>query len=270
MITFRILAPEVLRRVLAIGFGSRESIQIVTGPLRGKKLPTQLALKNLAMIFGRYEPVVVSQLMTITERGSVAYDIGSHFGFMTLVLASRVGAQGKVLAFEPAPDNLVDLKHVIFLNSLDTIVSILPKAVSDTVGELGMMLGNSSFMNFLQKAAQGQNEASCRKIMVGTTTIDSFVLEEHHPAPNLLKIDVEGSECLVVEGALATLRRYAPTLLIEIHGPAQARRLWELLQGVGYAWWRLTPEGPRSIHSQNECIEPFSPRAWTHHYLMRR
>lgn len=268
MVTLRTLAPEILRRCLAIGFDSRESIQIVTGPLRGKKLPTQLALKNLAMIFGRYEPVVVSQLMTIIECGSIAYDIGSHFGFMTLVLASRVGAYGKVIAFEPVPDNLANLQDVVLLNNLDNVVSILPKAVSDTVEELSMMLGKSSFMNFLQKAAQGQDEASCWKITVETTTIDSFVLEEGHPAPNLLKVDVEGSESLVIEGALATLRLHSPTLIIEIHGPAQAKKLWDLLQSVGYTWWRLTPQGLRPVHSQDECIEPFSPRAWTHHYLM--
>jgi FkbM family methyltransferase len=234
------------------------------------RLPRRLALANLGMIFGRYEPDVVSQLVTITQHGNVAYDIGSHFGFMTLVLASRVGARGRVMAFEPGPDNLADLKDVILLNNLDNIVSILPKAVSDTVGELGMMVGRGSFKHFLQKAAQGQDETSCREITVKTTTVDSFVLEERHPAPDLLKIDVEGGESLVIEGALATLRLYSPILLIEIHGPAQARKLWELLRSVGYTWWHVTPEGARLVHSHAECVAPFSPRTWTHHFLMQR
>jgi FkbM family methyltransferase len=270
MIAVRRLAPAVLRQLLAIGFNSCESIQIMKGPLRGRRLPTQLALNNLPMIFGRYEPVVVTHLMAIAECGSVAYDIGSHFGFMSLVLASCVGAHGKVIAFEPAPDNLVKLNQVMLLNKVDSIVSILPKAVSDTVGEIGMMLGNSSYMNFLQKAAQGQDEASCQKITAKTTTVDSFVLEEKHPPPNLLKIDVEGSESLVIEGALTTLQVHSPTLLIEIHGPAEAAKLWDLLHTVGYGWWRLTPGGLMSVSSQAECVKPFSPKAWTHHYLMNK
>jgi tRNA1(Val) A37 N6-methylase TrmN6 len=85
------------------------------------------------MIFGRYEPAVVTQLMTITRHGSVAYDIGSHFGFMGLVLASRMSSQGKVIAFEPVPANVASLKEVVAVNNLADILTIMPKAVSDTV-----------------------------------------------------------------------------------------------------------------------------------------
>ncbi len=270
MVTVKALLRDVLRLFLAIRFSSRQSIKILAGPMKGRELPKGLALENIAMVFGRYEPLVVSELATITGTGSVAYDIGSHFGFMTLVLASRVGHQGKVMAIEPVPDNLANLKEVLLLNGLNRVVSVLPKAVSDTVGELSMVLRTSSYTHFLQKATQGQDEALYRKITVEAVTIDSLVLEQGYPAPNLLKIDVEGSESLVVEGALATLRLYSPTLLIEIHGPAQATKLWELLHCAGYAWWRLTPKGLTPVRSQGECIAPFFPKAWTHHYLVRR
>jgi FkbM family methyltransferase len=268
--TFKTFLPRILRQFLAVGLMFRNSIEILAGPMKGMRFPTRLALDNLAILFGRYESAVVAQLTTITGRGSVAYDIGSHFGFMALVLASRVGVEGKVIAFEPVPENFANLKDVVTFNHLADTITILPKAVSDTVGELTMVLRESSYMHFLERASQGQDKPSYRRMTVETATIDSLVNREGYPPPTLLKIDVEGSESLVVQGALATLRLYSPTLLIEIHGPTQARKLWELLQGSGYTWWRLTRKGLALVASQDECIAPFCPRAWTHHYLMRK
>jgi FkbM family methyltransferase len=270
MITLQKLAVETLRRLLAIGIGSHDTVGIIKGPLRGKKLPSSLAVRNLAVLFGHYEPAVISSLIAASKHGAVAYDVGSHFGFITLALATAVGPQGKVIAFEPVPANLAILEDVILVNKLNSVVKIMPMAVSDTVGELRMVLYESSSTAFLQKAAQGQNGATSSKISVKTASIDSLVLEQGCPPPDIVKIDVEGSESLVIEGALTTLSSCSPTLLIEIHGPEQARKLWPLLHNVGYAWSRVTPQGLIPAESQDECVSLFSPGLWTHHFLMQR
>jgi FkbM family methyltransferase len=270
MVMAKKLATRIVRRALAAGTGCAESIPILAGPLRQKRLPRYLALKNIAILFGQYEPAVVSELVALVKQGDIAYDIGAHIGFMTLVLASRVGKQGRVFAFEPVPDNVVNLKSVVLLNRLEHTVSIVPKAVSNTTCLEKMVLRESSSIHILEKIGQQEGVISGCKIDVETTTLDFFLLHKGHPIPNLLKIDVEGSETLVIEGALGLLKRHSPTLLIEVHGPDNAGNLWDLLQEMGYVWWRVTSKGRLPISKRADCISPFSQKSWTHHFLMQK
>lgn len=100
------------------------------------------------------------------------------------------------------------------------------------------------------------------------TTLDLFVFEQSNPAPDLLKIDVEGAEALVIQGGLRTLNSYSPTLLIEIHGPRNAQKLWRLLQSLNYLWCRITAKGKEPVSSEEKLLFFFSKEAWTHHFLL--
>ena len=270
MVSAKALIRTILRRALATGTSCADSIPILAGPMRQSRLPRHLALTNLGMLFGRYEPAVVSELIALTKQGDVTYDIGANIGFMTLVLAAQVGAEGTVFAFEPVPDNVENLKDVVFLNRLDDRVRIMAKAVGNTVSEEEMVLHESSAMHRLEKSREQGCTMASHKIVVESTTLDFFSVQKGHPAPDFIKVDVEGSETLVIQGALDVLERHSPTLLIEVHGPDNAGNLWDLLQEMGYVWWRITPKGHIPISRRADCISPFSAKAWTHHFLMRK
>lgn len=270
MLFLKTNTKKLVRAFLSLYFAGNKSIPIMVGPLKGRHLPKAEALSNLSMLFGRYEPQVVSVLLSILDPIRVAYDIGAHVGFITLVLAERLSSDGKVFAFEPAPENIAVMQQLIIENSLQHKVSLIPFALADKNGKQNLINWKSSSMNLLETALDGQNACDCSSITVTTCTLDSFVFEQSNPAPDLIKIDVEGAESLVIKGGMRTLDVYAPKLLIEIHGPNNAQKTWSLLGRLDYSWNRLTANGQEEVSSEEKLFSYFSKDSWTHHFLLTR
>jgi FkbM family methyltransferase len=268
MLSLRMAARKIARSTLSVGFRRSDSIPIMLGPLAGRVLPKAVAMQNLGMVFGRYEPWVVRELFLNSKFIRVAYDIGAHIGFMTLALAQCIGRTGNVFAFEPQPDNLLLLERLIFKNNLLQVVKVIPIAVGAMAEKETLFIGKSSSLNFLKSASGGQDISNCSSITVTKKTLDAFVFEEGNPAPDILKVDVEGAEAMVIEGALQILKRFSPKLLIEIHGPINAHKSYSRLNGLGYEWWLLTRKGRECIRDKQHLLSLFSKDSWTHHFLV--
>ena len=129
-------------------------------------------------------------------------------GFYTLLAAKLVGPQGKVIAFEPVPSNLDHLRKHVQLNRL-TNVEIIDAAISDTVGAASFSYGKSASMGHLTETSAD--------ITVSTYPLDYLVDEMRIPPPDVMKIDVEGAELRVLQGAARTLEQYRPTILLATH-----------------------------------------------------
>jgi len=258
----------MLRASLALYSGRGRSIPVMAGPLKGKLLPKSVALQNLAMLFGRYEPDVVREITSTPDPIKVAYDIGAHIGFMSLVLMKRVGTKGKVFAFEPVPENLASIEQLISLNRIDGLIQVVPLAVGDNNGNQNMVLWQSPFMYLLEDALDEQKAGFCARIEIETCTLDEFVFERRNPPPDFMKIDVEGAETKVLRGAAKTVKTYSPRMVIEIHGPRYACETWDLVQGFGYKWWHLISSKREAVHCREQLLSYFSSYAWTHHFLL--
>jgi len=146
--------------------------------------------------------------------GSTFYDIGANVGFFTLVAAKIVGADGFVVAFEPLPANVRQLEKNVTLNAL-TNVTVIPKAVGSIEGLAGFAVGDDGRDN--SRLSEGPAEGA-GEIEVPVTTVDAAVREHDLRMPDVLKIDVEGSEIEVLRGALQTIRRSRPLIVAEVHG----------------------------------------------------
>src|ERR1017187_5729297 len=72
-------------------------------------------------------------LAAALDTGSIFYDVGANVGFYSLLGAACVGSGGRVIAFEPVPENLLILQKHIAMNQL-TNVTVIPAAVSDRCG----------------------------------------------------------------------------------------------------------------------------------------
>jgi FkbM family methyltransferase len=270
MLDLKKIAGRLVRASLSLFFVRRKSIPIMVGPLKGRHLPKAEALSNLSMLFGKYEPQVVSVLISMPDPIKVAYDIGAYVGFMSLVLAERASSEGKVFAFEPSPENIAVMQRLIIQNNLQHKVSLIPIALADKNGEENLINWKSSSMHFLESALNGQKACNCSSIYVTTCTLDSFVFEQLNPPPDLIKIDVEGAEALVIQGGLRTLDVYSPKLIIEIHGPNNAQKTWSLLRRFDYCWNHLTANGQEEVSSEEGLFSYFSKDSWTHHFLLVR
>jgi FkbM family methyltransferase len=142
----------------------------------------------------------------ILRPGCRVLECGSHHGYMTMMLSRWVGDQGKVYACEPVPDNVRVLTRNLDLNEVEN-VRVVPVAMGPKAGKVSLLDDtNGSVMrrHHLKHA-----------IEVDMVTIDDFCAAEGF-VPHLIKIDVEGFELDILEGAAAVLQR-RPALHVEVH-----------------------------------------------------
>jgi protein-L-isoaspartate O-methyltransferase len=95
--------------------GGTYTTRVLGGPLRGQLL-TMPSLIRAAYALGTYEPRIVRTMGRHVARGMVVYDVGSHVGYLTLVLAGLVGGTGQVFAFEADPTNRTVLQQNVARN----------------------------------------------------------------------------------------------------------------------------------------------------------
>lgn len=132
------------------------------------------------------------------DNQTVFVDVGGHHGFYS-ILASYL-TKGDIISFEIDEENLQHFRRNIELNDSD--ISLVPKAVSNSVGQEKFNMEGTG----LSSIGKGDE-------MVTTTTLDSEIDSEI----DLLKIDVEGAELKVLEGAKSVLEQYKPLIFIEVH-----------------------------------------------------
>jgi len=135
-----------------------------------------------------------SRLRAILRPGDVYVDVGANIGHLAIEAALSVGNSGKVIAFEAHPRTADFLRQNILLNQLDNI-RVAQVAVGASFGWVGFTDNHSDDQNMV--ANNGQ-------IVVPLVTLDSLLKEE---SPTLVKIDVEGFELFVLQGATALLER---------------------------------------------------------------
>jgi FkbM family methyltransferase len=194
----------------------------------------------LARALGNYEVEKLAAVRHFLKAGQTFIDVGVNKGDFSLVAARMVGANGRVLAFEPEPTNCHWIEKSIGLNGY-TNVQLFPIALSDRSGTADLYLGQKSGWHSL---LAGHADRDCGTITVATRTLDEMVGEQRHDSRvDLIKIDVEGAELLVLRGAVDTLRNNpAVTLLIDIHPilGVNPRSVCDFLREEGFSVFRET------------------------------
>ena len=156
------------------------------------------------------EDRIIEFAKTLLNAGDVFVDVGCHIGKYSVIIANHVGTQGKVYAIDANPENIAVLKKNIALNRL-TNITIINKAVSDKEGITKFYLRPSSGMGSLS-ATEGP-----KSITVNVNTLYNELKEVDKI--DLMKIDVEGEEVNVINGAGLLLER-TRNLIIECHSPS--------------------------------------------------
>ena len=144
------------------------------------------------------------------NKDSIVIEAGSHIGTLTVKLSK---CAGKVYAFEPIKQTLNVLKENIKINHCDN-VEIINKGLSNEIGTTKVQWihpnnpgGTGLHGSNVKKDFNDINE----DIIVDLITIDSMNLDRL----DYIKIDVEGYEHMVIEGAKETIRKFKPPMVIE-------------------------------------------------------
>jgi FkbM family methyltransferase len=154
----------------------------------------------------RWEEHVVEVLEEHVRPGSVVIDVGAHIGTHTLTLARLVGPEGRVYAFEPVRKIYRELVRNLALNGVTNVVPLRYA--------LGKGAPRVIEMKPITPGEEGGTAVGRGGDPVELRTLDSFGFE----GVSLVKIDVEGYELPVLDGAEQTIRRSRPALVVEILG----------------------------------------------------
>jgi FkbM family methyltransferase len=194
------------------------------------------------MLFeGMYQEEVLTAIESLVRPADTVIDAGGHHGLMAIVASKAVGPTGLVVSFEPNPHARTRFLENCALSGVQN-VRLAPLALSDKPGsrkfyvQKGAVSWNSSF--FAGFASQSGRD-STEEIEVAVTTIEDYVTT-NGLAPAFIKIDAEGSEFLILNGAGKTIREHRPVISMEFN-PDSARaadttieKTQQFLEGIGY------------------------------------
>ena len=174
---------------------------------------------------GNYEADKQALMERLVKPGMVVWDVGANAGFYTLALSKLTGPAGHVYSFEPLGSNIRNLNRHVALNAL-TNTTVVQCALGGMNGLCGFDPSISHQKGFLSEAR--------KDYLVPCMTADEFVKTHPEAVPSLLKIDVEGAESGMLEGARQLLTEHHPILLLALHGQEQVKKCYEILARFGY------------------------------------
>jgi FkbM family methyltransferase len=187
-----------------------------------------------SQLLAAHEQSTIGRLAEVVQPGAVIYDIGANLGLYSIVLSQLAGANAHLYCIEANPVCLYFLQLNLALNQVGSF-EILPAAILDeqtvadfTVNYRNLLVGKTGELPYLGKPGH--------KIGVPTISLDEALAQYQLRPPDFIKIDIEGAEGAAVRGMRNTIDRYAPTILVELHGRGAAQ---ETLGAVSWSGYRF-------------------------------
>lgn len=164
---------------------------------------------------GDHEPMVSEALRRTLPDGGVFMDVGANTGFTSMLAARVVGSRGTVVAIDPQAECAAAVRAHAALNGFSH-VRVIEAAAARVSGEAEIIVVSDSLWTRL--ASVGEHDLESRRYMVRTVSLDELVSSGEAPAPDVVKIDVEGAELDVLAGMTELLRTTRPVVICEMHG----------------------------------------------------
>jgi FkbM family methyltransferase len=187
---------------------------VAHGPAAGLRLVGER--RSLAWLSGTVERNVQEAIVAHLRLGSTFVDVGASIGFFSLLAARVVGPSGRVLAFEPQAAAVQSVRRNAELNGFSNVIAV-ETALGSSSGE-AVLTGVGRATAVVASA----RDVRARGVPVRRVTFDAYVDEHPTVRPDLVKIDVEGTEGPVLDGMRGALAAHRPILIVECHDAATA------------------------------------------------
>lgn len=177
-----------------------------------------------------YETETAALLDRLTGDDAQVFDIGANWGYYSLFLAARPGFTGHIHAFEPMPGTFTDLSGLIGEAGLGDVITSHQAGVSDTPGTGNMAIPGNMLLSGIARLSDGDG------VSVPLLRLD----DEDLPAPDVIKIDVEGHEASAFRGMQRILSDHKPWIVFESWLEPDSRITLEplsVLAGLGYLFY---------------------------------
>ena len=201
-----------------------------------------------------YESELAWLMFRVLHEGNVVVDVGANMGFFSLIASRLVGPSGRVIACEPGKNNLPQLRHHIYKN-LATNVDIVEQPIWCSNEMVTFYInadsrGGNALFDPANWWSNDRSRAKPEPIEMRATMIDRLFDSDMAAKVRLIKIDTEGAEQKILEGASGLLSTVRPPFIVsEInpHGLAQSgcdeTTLRKFMSQFGYDAFALHANG---------------------------
>ena len=163
------------------------------------------------------------------KKSKIFFDIGANLGYYSLIAAKVMDNEGEIVAFEPSKRNYEILVKDLELNNAVQVRAI-NAAIFDHDGRVYLKEGNHGGLDKIDTNA-GSYQIDCVKL-------DNWCFR-NGTYPDIMKIDVEGAETFVLEGAREIIEKYKPIIFLSTHGPDTEKKSLEFLEKFGYSFEKI-------------------------------
>jgi FkbM family methyltransferase len=197
---------------------------------------------------GIYEPEQTNYIKNLLQEEDQVIDIGGNIGYYALIMAKKVGAKGKVFCFEPDKTNFSILTENICQNKYENIITSYNDAVSNEKGVLKLFISETNRGDHrIYSSDQDRNF-----IEINAVKLDDLI-ELKEAKIKFIKIDIQGSEMIALEGMKELILKNKPVLIsefwpkgIKMSGKNPDEYIQFFLSN-GYAMSLLTEKGLKPI-----------------------
>jgi FkbM family methyltransferase len=205
----------------------RYAMRLTRGLVFKRKLPVEFTKApilvssdgGLRYLFKRtrnIDPALLHLAVEFGKQESTVWDIGANLGYFTFAVAARIGAKGQVLAIEPDPWLVALLRRSASIQpQTSAAVDVIPAAAANRLDIRTFYVSDFARSTSHLKGFGGPL-ASVARSEQNVLTVSLDWLAERYPAPQLLKIDVEGAEVEVLQGALDLISTNRPIVICEV------------------------------------------------------
>ena len=199
-------------------------------------IPGDLGISSELLMFKTHEPLTTKLLSKELKKGMICLDVGSNIGYYTLLESKIVGADGKVIAIEPSPQNFQHLKKNLEIQNAKN-VDAYNFAASDKNGEVNFLVYRESNGSFTIPDGE-ETDIPGDIIKVTAKTMDSFLEELNINHVDFVRMDVEGYESHIIQGMINIIKKSKPMFQIEVHasilGKEGTKKFFKEFQKYGY------------------------------------
>jgi len=193
-------------------------------------------------------------LFELARHQKVIFDVGSNIGQAAILMLSHDNVE-KIVLIDPNPKALSQAAENLIMNNLSGKAYFIPAFISDKVGDnvelytVGVGAAGSTFRSFAKTANKVNSHFS-----VSTLTLD-YISDHYNLIPDLVKIDVEGAEIDVLNGALKLASKHETVFFVEVHsGPElsitkNTELILDWCQKHNYKAWYLKEKSPLKVES---------------------
>jgi FkbM family methyltransferase len=185
-----------------------------------------------------YEPELTNFIKNYLKKGDIFVDVGTHFGYFTLLASKIVGHFGEVHSFEPTPSTFNILKEnclgISNIKLNNNAVYFKDKKIK--LKDCGIV--KSAFNCISNLNPRLNNQINYNLFNIQAIRLDSY-FSKGKKGPNFIKIDAEDSEFEILKGALKTIKKFKPLISVEVGDGfnelnKNSRKLIEYVTNLGY------------------------------------